>query len=73
VLDGAKISDLQTLFANDLQVSHNRMSSLTTPSAVILPGPEVMTWVEWVTQKTVIVRRTKRKDVVAEVQMGLGF
>jgi hypothetical protein len=23
VLDGAKLSDLQTLFANDLQVSHN--------------------------------------------------
>jgi len=73
VLDGAKLSDLQTLFADDLQVSHNPMGSLTTPSAVIVPSPKVMTWDDWVSQKTVVVRRTRRKEVVPEGQMGLGF
>ncbi|GAP21878.1 DUF6094 domain-containing protein [Leptolinea tardivitalis] len=73
VLDGAKLSDLQTLFADDLQVSHNPMGSLTTPSAVIITGPKVMTWDDWVSQKTVVVRRTRRKEVAPEGQMGLGF
>ena len=73
VLDGAKLSDLQTLFADDLQVSHNPMGSLTVPSAAIVPGPKVMTWDEWVTQKTVIVRKTRRKEVLPEGQMGLGI
>ena len=73
VLDGAKLSDLQTLFADDLQVSHNPMGSLTTPSAVIVPSPKVMTWNDWVSQKTVVVRRTKRKEVVPEGQMGFGI
>jgi hypothetical protein len=73
VLDGAKLSDLQTLFADDLQVSHNPLGSLTTASAVIVPGPKVMTWDEWVTQKTVVVRKTRRKEVVMEGQMGLGI
>jgi hypothetical protein len=73
VLDGAKLPDLQTLFADDLQVSHNPMGSLTTPSATLLPGPKVLTWDEWVTQNTVIVRKTKRKEVVPEGQMGLGI
>jgi|AMZC01.1.fsa_nt_AMZC01000485.1_28 superfamily II DNA or RNA helicase len=73
VLDGAKLPDLQTLFADDLQVSHNPMGSLTTPSATIMPGPKVLTWDEWVTQRTVIVRKSKRKEVVPEAQMGLGI
>lgn len=73
VLDGAKLPDLQTLFADDLQVSHNPMGSLTTPSAVIVPGTKVLTWDEWVTQKTVIVRKTRKKEVVPEGQMGLGI
>lgn len=73
VLDGAKLPDLQTLFADDLQVSHNPMGSLTTPSAVIVPVPKVLTWDEWVGQKTVIVRKTRRKEVVPEGQMGLGI
>jgi hypothetical protein len=46
---------------------------LTTPSAVIVPGPKVMTWDEWVTQKTVVVRRARRKEVVPEGQMGFGI
>jgi hypothetical protein len=73
VLEGAKLSDLQTLFADDLQVSHNPMGSLTTPSAVIVPGPKVMTWDDWVSTKTVVVRRTRRKEVVPEGQMGFGI
>jgi hypothetical protein len=73
VLDGAKLSDLQTLFADDLQVSHNPMGSLTTPSAVIVPGPKVMTWDDWICQKTVVVRRTRRKEVVPEGQLGLNL
>ncbi|PKK88334.1 MAG: hypothetical protein CVV64_19300 [Candidatus Wallbacteria bacterium HGW-Wallbacteria-1] len=73
VLDGAKLSDLQTLFADDLQISHNPMGSLTTPSAVIVPGPKVMTWDDWVSTKTVVVRRTRRKEVVPEGQMGFGI
>jgi hypothetical protein len=73
VLDGAKLSDLQTLFADDLQVSHNPLGSLTTPSAVIVPGPKVMTWGDWVTQKTVVVRRIRRKEVVPEGQMEFGI
>ena len=73
VLDGAKLPDLQTLFADDLQVSHNPMGSLTTPSATIAPGPKVLSWDEWVTQKTVIVRKMRRKEVVPEGQMGLGI
>jgi hypothetical protein len=73
VLDGAKLSDLQTLFADDLQISHNPMGSLTTPSAVIVPNPKVMTWDEWVATKAVVVRRTRRKGVAPESQMGLGI
>jgi hypothetical protein len=73
VLEGAKLSDLQTLFADDLQLSHNPLGSLTVPSAVIVPGPKVMTWDDWVTHKIVVVRRTRRKDVVPEGQMGFGI
>ncbi len=73
VLDGAKLPDLQTLFADDLQVSHNPMGSLTTPSAAIVPGPKVLTWDEWVMQKTGIVRKAKRKEVVPEGQMRFGI
>jgi len=73
VLEGAKLSDLQTLFADDLQVSHNSMSSLTTPRAVIIPGPKVMTWDDWVSQKTVVVRRTRKKKVIPKRQMGFGI
>ncbi len=73
VLDGANLSDLQTLFADDLQVSHNPMGSLTSPSVVIVPGPKVMTWDEWAFQKAVVVRKTRRKEVVPEGQMGFGI
>ena len=73
VLDGAKLSDLQTLFADDLQVSHNPMGSLTAPSAVIVPGPKIKTRDDWVSTKMVVVRRTRRKKVTPEGQRGLGI
>ena len=73
MLKGAKLFDLQTLFADDLQVSHNPMGSLTTPSAVIVPGPKVMTWDDWISQKTVVVRRIRRKEVIPEGQLGFGI
>ena len=41
---------LPPFFADDLQVSHNPMGSLTTPSAVIIPGPKVMAWDDWGSQ-----------------------
>ena len=63
----------KNLLADDLQVSHNPTGSLTLPSAVIVPGPKVMTWDEWVGQKAVVVRRIKRKEVIPEGQMGLGI
>ncbi|HSV85040.1 MAG TPA: hypothetical protein VLH85_00600 [Levilinea sp.] len=38
VLNGADLPDLQTLFAGEMKVSNNPQGSMTTPSAVILPG-----------------------------------
>ena len=73
VLNGADLPDLQTLFADEMKVSHNPMGSLTVPSAVIVPGPKVMTWDDWVMGKTVVVRKTKRKEMVPEGQMGFGI
>ncbi|MAT45442.1 MAG: hypothetical protein CL609_24200 [Anaerolineaceae bacterium] len=73
VLDGAKLSDLQTLFADDLQVSHNPLGSLTLPSAVIVPGTKTLTWDEWINQKTIVLSRPKRKEIVPEGQMGFGI
>ena len=44
VLDGATLADLQTLFIDDLQVSHNPMRSLISLSAVLIPYQKVMTY-----------------------------
>ncbi len=73
LLDGAKLPDLQTLFADDLQVSHNPMGSMTIPSVPILPGPKVLTWDEWVIQNQLVLRKSRRKELVTEGQMGFGF
>jgi hypothetical protein len=72
VLSDADLPDLQAMFADDMLVSHNPLGSLTTPSATITPDPEVLTWEDWVGQKTVIVRKTRKKEVVPEGQMELG-
>jgi hypothetical protein len=63
----------RTFWDSVCEVSHNPVGSLTTPSAVIVPGPKVMTWYDWITQKTMVVRRTRRKEVVPEGQMELGI
>lgn len=73
VLDGAKLSDLQTLFADDLQVSHNPMGSMTLPSVVIVPASRVMTWDDWLVQKNIATRKNRKKEVVQEGQMGFGI
>jgi hypothetical protein len=56
-----------------LEVSHNPLGSMTVQSAVVLPGPKAMTREEWVTQKTVIIRRSRKNGVLIEGQMGLDF
>ena len=73
VLDGAKLSDLQTLFADDLQVSHNPMGSLTTPSAVIVPGPKVMTWDDWVTTRRWLLEGQEERRWYRRVRWDLEF
>jgi len=44
-----------------------------TTKAAIFQGTKAMTWDNWITQKTVIVRWTRRKEVVPEGQMGFGI
>jgi len=61
VVNGENLSDLQTLFADDLQVSHNPMGRLAPPSAVIITGQKVMTLDDWVSQKIVFIKRTKER------------
>ena len=73
VLNGADLPDLQTLFADEMKVSNNPLGSMTTPSAVILPGNQVMSWSDWMAEKLVVVRRKPRREVVPEGQMGLGI
>jgi hypothetical protein len=73
VLNGADVPDLQTLFGDEMKVSNNPLGSMTTPSAVILPGERAMTWSDWMAEKAVVVRRKSRKEVVPEGQMGLGW
>lgn len=63
----------QSLFADDLQVSHNPIDSLTTPSAAISPGNQAISWSVWMAEKLVVVRRKSRREVVPEGQMGLGL
>jgi hypothetical protein len=66
-------ADLQTLFADEMKVSSNPLGSLTTPSAVILPGEKVLTWSDWMAEKVLVVRRKSRREVIPEGQMGLGI
>ena len=73
VLSGANLPDLQTLFADEMKVSNNPLGSMTTQSAVILPGEKVLSWSDWMAERTVVIRRKSRKEVVPEGQMGLGI
>ena len=76
VLSGANLPDLQTLFADEMKVSNNPLGTaalVTTQSAVILPGEKVLSWSDWMAERTVVIRRKSRKEVVPEGQMGLGI
>jgi superfamily II DNA or RNA helicase len=60
VLAGARLSDLATLFAEETQVSHNPLGSMTAPSAVmVIP---LSTWEDWLHQRgaALPVRRKQR-------------
>jgi len=59
VLAGSKLPDLATLFAEDTQVSHNPLGSMTTPSVVMAIPLE--TWEDWLQQRGVVVVRKKRR------------
>lgn len=73
MLSEADLPDLQAMFADDMQVSHNPLGSLITPSAVIVPGEKVLTWSDWMAQKVVVVRKKSKREVIPESQLGLGI
>ncbi len=64
VLAGARLSDLATLFAEESQVSHNPLGSMTVPSAVMVVP--LSTWEEWLRQRGAVtpVRRKQRATQV---------
>lgn len=62
VLEAADLPDLQSLFADEVVVSNSPMGCPTAPSAP-LPVPEmpkVVSWADWMTQKSVAVRSGSR-------------
>lgn len=73
VLDGAQLADLQSLFADEMRLSHDPLGSLVLPSAAIAPGPKVMTWEEWVIEKNLGTKKKSRKEVIPLGQIGLGI
>ena len=76
VLKGAELPDLQALFADEMKVSNNPLGTaalVTTQSAVILPGEKVLSWSDWMAERTVVIRRKSRKEAVPEGQMGFGI
>lgn len=73
VLAGKKLNDLQTLFADEMRVSHNPLGSMTLPSA---PMPMVVSsaksWVDWVReQRAQSVTSSSRRKARAEGQLSL--
>jgi len=59
LLAGSKLPDLATLFAEDTQVSHNPLGSMTVPSVVMTVPLD--TWEDWLQQRGVVVIRKKRR------------
>jgi len=63
VLDGVKMSDLASLFAEDVKISHNPLGSMTVPSEIMIIPIE--TWQEWLAEKglssSAVKKRTKRQ------------
>ena len=68
LLAGSKLPDLATLFAEDTQVSHNPLGSMTTPSVVMTVPLE--TWEDWLQQRGVAVVRKKRRTTAPAVLPG---
>lgn len=68
LLAGSKLPDLATLFAEDTQVSHNPLGSMTTPSVVMTIPLE--TWEDWLQQRGVVVVRKKRRTTAPAVLPG---
>ena len=51
VLNGTKLSDLQTLFADEMQVSNSPLGCLTEVSPLMVPVlPASQTWEDWLNQ-----------------------
>jgi hypothetical protein len=58
VLNGTKLADLQTLFADEMQVSNSPLGSPTETSPLMVPVlPASQTWEEWLKQHS--MGRTK--------------
>ena len=54
VLNGTKLSDLQTLFADEMQVSNSPLGCLTEVSPLLVPVlPASQTWEEWLRQHSI--------------------
>lgn len=54
VLNGTKLADLQTLFADEMQVSNSPLGSLTETSPLMVPVvPASQTWGEWLRQHSI--------------------
>ena len=71
VLDGVKMSDLATLFAEDAKISHNPLGSMTIPSEVMtIP---LSTWEEWLRERGQVapVRRKAKRTIVLPGQASL--
>ena len=73
VLNEADLPDLQAMFADDMQFSHNPMGNLTLPSAVITPEIKAITWSDWMATQVIANRRKTKKEELPEGQLGLGF
>lgn len=71
VLAGAKLTDLQTMFADDVKVSHNALGSMTLPSEVMTVALE--TWEQWISQRGghIEPRKHTRSKPVPEGQSSL--
>ena len=71
VLSDVKMSDLQTLFAEDVKVSHGALGSLTVPSEVMTIS--LATWEEWIAQhgKQIVQSRHSRVKLVPQEQASL--
>ena len=54
VLNGTKLADLQTLFADEMQVSNSPLGSPTETSPLMVPVlPPSQTWDEWLKQHSI--------------------